>query len=105
MFWPQVHSEQASSKDGVVNVELKAVTMLETAAKAQEAAVRGREFVLQELIKTEEDYVRYLSYVVEGYLTIIDSASPPIPKPETFSDTKKRLLFANIESIYKFHKE
>jgi triple functional domain protein len=74
-------------------------------AKTQDAAIRGREFVLQELIKTENDYVRDLSYVVEGYLAIIDSASPPIPKPETFSDTKKRLLFANIESIYKFHKE
>lgn len=74
--------------------------------KTQEAAaVRGREFVLQELIKTENDYVRDLSYVVEGYLAIIDDSNPPIPKPETFSDTKKRLLFANIKSIYKFHKE
>ena len=77
----------------------------EAATKTQEAAVRGRDFVLQELIKTEKDYVRDLSYIVEGYLAIIDNPNPPVPKPESFSDTKKRLLFANIESIYKFHKE
>ena len=93
-----LETENFTGGCGVVDEKL-----LET--KTQDAAVRGREFVLQELIKTENDYVRDLSYVVEGYLAIIDNPNPPIPKPETFSDTKKRLLFANIESIYKFHKE
>lgn len=73
--------------------------------KSQDAAVRGRQYVLQELLKTENDYVRDLSYVVQGYLAIMNDSNPPIPKPDSLVETKERLLFANIESIFKFHKE
>lgn len=95
----QVQSDQASCKEPPdVNGKL-------AETKSQDAAARGRQYVLQELLKTENDYVRDLSYVVQGYLTIINDPNPPIVKPDSLSETKKRLLFANIESIFKFHKE
>lgn len=86
--------------------EPEACTSLEKfQPKSRDNALHGRECALKELIKTEKDYVRDLSYIIDGYIRIINDPNSPIKRPESFPETKQRLLFGNIESIYKFHKE
>ncbi|KRZ05766.1 Rho guanine nucleotide exchange factor 25 [Trichinella pseudospiralis] len=57
------------------------------------------EYVLQELVETERDYVKDLGSIVEGYITTIES----MELPEDMKG-KERIVFANIQQIYEFHK-
>ncbi|KRY83788.1 Triple functional domain protein [Trichinella pseudospiralis] len=56
-------------------------------------------YVLQELVETERDYVKDLGSIVEGYITTIES----MELPEDMKG-KERIVFANIQQIYEFHK-
>ncbi|KRX93396.1 Triple functional domain protein [Trichinella pseudospiralis] len=65
----------------------------------QKQAVEKRRYVLQELVETERDYVKDLGSIVEGYITTIES----MELPEDMKG-KERIVFANIQQIYEFHK-
>ncbi|KRY12974.1 Triple functional domain protein [Trichinella patagoniensis] len=70
-----------------------------TEISEQQQAVEKRRYVLQELVETERDYVKDLGSIVEGYITTIES----MELPEDMKG-KERIVFANIQQIYEFHK-
>ncbi|XP_058888327.1 kalirin isoform X3 [Acipenser ruthenus] len=63
-------------------------------------ALRGRMFVLNELIQTEKDYVKDLGIVVEGFMKTIDEKG----FPEDVKG-KDKIVFGNIHQIYDWHKD
>uniref|UniRef100_A0AAY4EB72 non-specific serine/threonine protein kinase n=1 Tax=Denticeps clupeoides TaxID=299321 RepID=A0AAY4EB72_9TELE len=69
---------------------------LESRAKA----MRGRVFVLNELIQTEKDYVKDLGFVVEGFMKRIEEKG--IPEDMKGKD---KIVFGNIHQIYDWHRE
>lgn len=75
------------------------------AAKKKEILLRKRQFVLRELIDTEEAYVNDLSMIVEGYMVLMRDPECEIPMPEDLRDGKDKLVFGNIEVIYEWHKK
>eukprot|EP00118_Oscarella_pearsei_P005439 m.25044 g.25044 ORF g.25044 m.25044 type:complete len:4584 (+) comp28725_c0_seq1:98-13849(+) len=68
-------------------------------AKEMRKALKKIGFVLDELVKSELDYVRKLKIVVKGFLPKMEDVRVP-----TILEGKKSLIFANIEEIFNFHK-
>ncbi|GCC29200.1 hypothetical protein chiPu_0007637 [Chiloscyllium punctatum] len=61
-------------------------------------ALKGRAYVLNELVQTEKDYVKDLGVVVEGFMkTIEDKGVPDDMKG------KEKIVFGNIHQIYDWH--
>uniref|UniRef100_A0A1I7YXS5 Rho guanine nucleotide exchange factor 25 n=1 Tax=Steinernema glaseri TaxID=37863 RepID=A0A1I7YXS5_9BILA len=58
-----------------------------------------RQYVLQELVETERDYVRDLASVVDGYMAHLST----IELPEDLQG-KDKIIFANVAQILEFHK-
>ncbi|XP_023688517.1 kalirin isoform X4 [Paramormyrops kingsleyae] len=71
---------------------------LEMEQKAK--ALRGRMFVLNELIQTEKDYVKDLGIVVEGFMKRIEDKG--IPEDMKGKD---KIVFGNIHQIYDWHRD
>ncbi|XP_048341707.1 kalirin isoform X6 [Sphaerodactylus townsendi] len=71
---------------------------LEEEQKAK--AMRGRMFVLNELVQTEKDYVKDLGTVVEGFMKRIEEKGVP----EEMKG-KDKIVFGNIHQIYDWHKD
>ncbi|XP_051985930.1 kalirin-like [Xyrauchen texanus] len=63
-------------------------------------ALRGRMFVLNEMVQTERDYVKDLGIIVEGYMRKIREKG--VPEDMTGKD---KIVFGNIHQIYDWHKE
>uniref|UniRef100_A0A671Z3C5 non-specific serine/threonine protein kinase n=1 Tax=Sparus aurata TaxID=8175 RepID=A0A671Z3C5_SPAAU len=63
-------------------------------------AMRGRMFVLNELIQTEKDYVKDLGIVVEGFMKKIEEKGVPDDMKG-----KDKIVFGNIHQIYDWHRE
>uniref|UniRef100_A0A3Q1EQ61 Kalirin RhoGEF kinase a n=1 Tax=Acanthochromis polyacanthus TaxID=80966 RepID=A0A3Q1EQ61_9TELE len=63
-------------------------------------AMRGRMFVLNELIQTEKDYVKDLGIVVEGFMKRIEEKGVP----EDMKG-KDKIVFGNIHQIYDWHRD
>uniref|UniRef100_A0A8C1TZ14 non-specific serine/threonine protein kinase n=1 Tax=Cyprinus carpio TaxID=7962 RepID=A0A8C1TZ14_CYPCA len=63
-------------------------------------ALRGRMFVVNELIQTEKDYVKDLGIVVEGFMKIIEEKGVPDDMKG-----KEKIVFGNIHQIYDWHKD
>ncbi|XP_060840380.1 triple functional domain protein isoform X2 [Rhopalosiphum padi] len=73
-----------------------------------EEALHKREYVMRELVETERDYVRDLSLVVEGYMTVMrdpEAAGCDIPMPDDLRSGKDKMIFGNIELIYEWHRD
>ncbi|KAM5157235.1 triple functional domain protein isoform 1-T1 [Mantella aurantiaca] len=62
--------------------------------------LKRRHYVLQELVDTERDYVRDLSYVVEGYMAHMKEDGVPDDMKG-----KDKTVFGNIHQIYDWHRE
>lgn len=62
--------------------------------------LKRRHYVLQELVDTERDYVRDLSYVVEGYMALMKEDGVPDDMKG-----KDKIVFGNIHQIYDWHRE
>ncbi|XP_052456553.1 kalirin isoform X1 [Carassius gibelio] len=71
---------------------------LETEQKNK--AMRGRMFVLNEMVQTERDYVKDLGVIVEGFMKRIGEKG--VPEDMTGKD---KIVFGNIHQIYDWHKE
>lgn len=67
--------------------------------------LRKRTFVLQELVDTEERYVRDLEMIVGGYMKMMIDPDCEIPMPDDLKDGKNKMVFGNIEAIYEWHKK
>lgn len=63
-------------------------------------AMRGRMFVLNELIQTEKDYVKDLGTVVEVIMKRIKEKGVPEDM-----EGKDKIVFGNIHQIYDWHKD
>uniref|UniRef100_A0A672IS07 Kalirin RhoGEF kinase a n=1 Tax=Salarias fasciatus TaxID=181472 RepID=A0A672IS07_SALFA len=63
-------------------------------------AMRGRMFVLKELIQTEKDYVKDLGIVVEGFIKRMEEKGVP----EDMKG-KDKMVFGNIHQIYDWHRD
>lgn len=63
-------------------------------------SVRKKDFIMEELLRTERTYVDDLKLCIDTYLKDFNSCEN-LP---TFLQNKERLLFGNIEQIYDFHK-
>uniref|UniRef100_A0A8C6WPC9 Kalirin n=1 Tax=Neogobius melanostomus TaxID=47308 RepID=A0A8C6WPC9_9GOBI len=63
-------------------------------------AMRGRMFVLKELIQTEKDYVKDLGTVVEGFMKRIKEKGVP-----ENMEGKDKIVFGNINQIYEWHRD
>lgn len=73
--------------------------------KSIEKAMAARSWALKELVDSEVRYVSSLSLIVDKYLYEIRNQNTGIPLPKDLNDEKLRLVFSNIEEIYKWHKE
>ncbi|XP_068092702.1 triple functional domain protein isoform X2 [Hyperolius riggenbachi] len=62
--------------------------------------LKRRHYVLQELFETEREYVRDMSYVVEGYMAIMKEDGVPDDMKG-----KDKIVFGNIHQIYDWHRE
>ncbi|XP_066250215.1 triple functional domain protein isoform X1 [Euwallacea similis] len=69
-----------------------------------ESFLKKRHYVLQELVDTEETYVRDLSLIVDGYIATMRDKDCEIPMPEDLREGKDKMVFGNIENIYDWHK-
>ncbi|XP_062258384.1 kalirin isoform X2 [Platichthys flesus] len=63
-------------------------------------AMRGRMFVLNELIQTEKDYVKDLGIVVESFMKKMEEKG--IPEDMKGKD---RIVFGNIHQIFDWHRD
>lgn len=72
---------------------------------SSESALRNRQFVLRELLETEEAYVRDLALVVDGYIAQMRDLECDIPMPEDLKGGKDKMVFGNIEAMYEWHRE
>ena len=83
-----------------------------------EPILRKRQYVLQELVESERDYVRDLGQIVDGYMALMSLginggvhqpgdavAIPPLPAPDDLREGKDKIIFGNVEAIYNWHKE
>ncbi|KAJ8737326.1 hypothetical protein PYW07_000597 [Mythimna separata] len=74
-----------------------------------EATLKKREYVLRELVDTEEIYVSDLRLICEGYMRHVQAsqmdpnAEPGLP--EGLRDRRHRMIFGNIAAIYEWHRD
>ncbi|XP_076272417.1 trio Rho guanine nucleotide exchange factor isoform X4 [Rhynchophorus ferrugineus] len=73
-------------------------------AKTIENLLKKRRYVLQELVDTEEAYVRDLSLIVDGYIATMRDPECEVPMPDDLREGKDKMVFGNIEAIYDWHK-
>lgn len=74
-------------------------------AETEESILQKREYVIRELVETEQDYVRDLSLVAEGYMRLMRDPECDIPMPEGLRGGKDKIVFGNLEAIYEWHRE
>lgn len=70
-----------------------------------ETSLRLRLHALEELVSSEEAYVKDLELIVDGYMREIKNPNSNIPVPDDLKSGKARMVFGNIEAIYDWHKE
>lgn len=70
-----------------------------------ENSIRKRQFVLKELVDTEQTYVSDLELIVDGYIKAMRDPNFEVPMPDDLKDGKDRMVFGNLEAIYDFHKK
>ncbi|BES98682.1 RhoGEF [Nesidiocoris tenuis] len=94
------HSEKQSKLSSTVTPD-----QVSTSSGEGETAIQKREYVIQELVDTERDYVRDLRLVVEGYMTLMRDPNCEIPLPEDLAGGKDKMVFGNIEAIFEWHRD
>ena len=71
-------------------------------------AIQQRQYRLTELLESEKMYVSDLEQCA-AYITYMreskDSEDADIKMPEDLRDGKDRMVFGNLENIYKWHRE
>ncbi|VVC45689.1 Guanine-nucleotide dissociation stimulator, CDC24, conserved site,Dbl homology (DH) domain,PH domain- [Cinara cedri] len=82
-------------------------TMVDLESQRAEA-LRKREYVVQEFVETERNYVMYLSKVVHGYMAVLKDPMGfgfKIPTPKILKPALHKNIFGNIETIYEWHRD
>uniref|UniRef100_A0A8R1DWI9 DH domain-containing protein n=3 Tax=Caenorhabditis japonica TaxID=281687 RepID=A0A8R1DWI9_CAEJA len=92
--------DAATANDESVTEPVEDVAIPEKVEKTPEETARfKRSYVLMELVETEQDYVRDLTSVVEGYIGNLEKMDLPADLIG-----KDKIIFANISQILDFHK-
>ncbi|RZF34081.1 hypothetical protein LSTR_LSTR011651 [Laodelphax striatellus] len=76
-----------------------------SAAETKEAAAKMRNYIIQELVDTERDYVRDLKMVADGYMRLMRDPDCEIPMPEGLRGGRDKMIFGNMEAIYEWHRD
>ncbi|XP_073826598.1 rho guanine nucleotide exchange factor 25-like [Musca autumnalis] len=76
-----------------------------TRSQRRSTSLRKLETTLSELVQEEKVYVEHLSYIVEGYLQEFRKTTPVIKIPDDLRDSRFRIIFCNIESIFHWHRD
>lgn len=71
----------------------------------EDKALQNRMFAIREIVSTEQDYIQDLGLIVNGYIPLMRDPKSEIKIPKDLRDGKEKLIFCNIEQIYKWHKE
>ncbi|XP_066441813.1 triple functional domain protein isoform X1 [Eleutherodactylus coqui] len=79
---------------------LSSASPIEEMEEKKSSSLKRRHYVLQELVDTERDYVKDLSYVVEGYMALMKEDGVPDDMKG-----KDKIIFGNIHQIYDWHRE
>ncbi|XP_028324438.1 kalirin RhoGEF kinase b isoform X2 [Gouania willdenowi] len=72
----------------------------ESDTEQRNKALRGRMFVVNEMIQTEKDYVKDLGVIVEGFMSRLEVRG--IPEDMRGKD---KIVFGNIQQIYDWHRD
>ncbi|XP_033331721.2 trio Rho guanine nucleotide exchange factor isoform X4 [Megalopta genalis] len=72
---------------------------------AESTILTKRQFVVRELVETENDYVNDLGQIVEGYMALMRNPECEVPLPEDLRGGKDKMVFGNIEAIYEWHRD
>ncbi|KAG8432129.1 hypothetical protein GDO86_016674, partial [Hymenochirus boettgeri] len=96
------HGTQNSMAEGYVNEGLAPSPAAPRNHEEEQRAkaLRGRMFVLNELVQTEKDYVKDLGFVVETYIPTMEERGTPEDM-----NGKDKIVFGNIHQIYDWHKD
>ncbi|KPI94344.1 Triple functional domain protein [Papilio xuthus] len=70
-----------------------------------EAILKKRDYVLRELVDTEEIYVSDLRLICEGYIRHMADPTAEPALPESLRDRRHRMIFGNIEAIFEWHRD
>ncbi|EFP01501.1 CRE-UNC-73 protein [Caenorhabditis remanei] len=92
--------EKDMNEESVAASDVAEPEVPEKAEKTPEETARfKRSYVLMELVETEQDYVKDLTSVVEGYIGNLEKMDLPADLVG-----KDKIIFANISQILDFHK-
>ncbi|XP_045908031.1 kalirin-like [Micropterus dolomieu] len=72
----------------------------ESDTEQRNKALRGRMFVVNEMIQSEKDYVKDLAVIVEGFMSRLEVRG--IPEDMRGKD---KIVFGNIQQIYDWHRD
>ncbi|XP_007420433.1 triple functional domain protein [Python bivittatus] len=82
------------------NSLLSSSSPIDEMEERKSSSLKRRQYVLQELVETERDYVRDLGYVVEGYMALMKEDGVPDDMKG-----KDKIVFGNIHQIYDWHRD
>ncbi|KAG7270181.1 hypothetical protein CRUP_006104, partial [Coryphaenoides rupestris] len=71
----------------------------ESDTEQRNKAMRGRMFVVSELVQSEKDYVKDLGVIVEGFMSRLEVRGIP----ESMRG-KDKIVFGNVHQIYDWHR-
>ncbi|XP_072305966.1 kalirin-like [Eucyclogobius newberryi] len=72
----------------------------ESDTEQRNKALRGRMFVVTEMVQSEKDYVKDLAVIVEGFMSRLEVRG--IPEDMRGKD---KIVFGNIQQIYDWHRD
>uniref|UniRef100_A0A3B4GXW2 Kalirin RhoGEF kinase b n=1 Tax=Pundamilia nyererei TaxID=303518 RepID=A0A3B4GXW2_9CICH len=72
----------------------------ESDTEQRNKALRGRMFVVNEMVQSEKDYVKDLGVIVEGFMSRLEVRG--IPEEMRGKD---KIVFGNIQQIYDWHRD
>ncbi|XP_063062442.1 spermatogenesis-associated protein 13 [Engraulis encrasicolus] len=101
----RVNQEEESSGGSVESVEMgtqedqEAVLPRDKRAQSTEHREQMRTNVVREIMNTERDYIKHLRDICDGYIRQCRK------HPGMFTEQQLRVIFSNIEDIYKFQRK
>ena len=99
---PKLNSEtEHQQQPEEVAVAVEAGRLSQQRLTDDRKSARKTRFIVEELLRTEQDYVRQLRQCLDTYLWEVTSG--PEEKPAGIRD-KEAVIFGNIQDIYHFHR-
>ncbi|XP_047670022.1 kalirin RhoGEF kinase b isoform X1 [Tachysurus fulvidraco] len=97
---PSAQEEKSPEPGSFTPLSASDQTPRDPETEKKNKALRGRMFVVNEMVQTEKDYVKDLGIVVEGFMKRV--AEKGVPEDMAGKD---KIVFGNIHQIFDWHKE